>query len=176
MQPLGGSPPTPCAGPRPQDPPHEKEREKLHRMVQFRASGTVWASSYGRLTFQSLGPICRERAQKTMEIHPITSFRDGLGVELWPNYCSDLDHDLGGAACTQGGLGTPHMHMCRRLELHTGGGGNPPHVQEGGAAHGVGGTPAHKGGGTPPGEGGAAQRFCTIGGNPPPLVCIPTYC
>ena len=48
MQPLGGGTPTPCAGPRPQDQSHQKGHKKLHKMVQFRASGKVWASSYGR--------------------------------------------------------------------------------------------------------------------------------
>ena len=62
--PPWGFPPTPCAGPRPLDRSHKKELKKLHKMVKFRASETVWASSYGRFTFQSLKPLSRERAQK----------------------------------------------------------------------------------------------------------------
>ena len=33
---------------RPRDLSHKKDREKLGRMVQLRASGTVWASSYAK--------------------------------------------------------------------------------------------------------------------------------
>ena len=60
---------------------------------------------------------------------------------------------LGGAACTQGV-------------------GNPRLVQEAGAAHGVGGYPCTEGGGNLESKGGAAQRYCTIWGNPP-FVCTP---
>ena len=73
VQPLGGSPPHPlCRTQAPGPISPEKAQKKLYKMVQFRASGTVWASSYGRFTFQSLNP---SREKEHTNIYKMVKFR-----------------------------------------------------------------------------------------------------
>ena len=63
------------------------------------------------------------------------------------------------------------MHMCRRLELHTGGVGTPPMCRRAGL-HTGGGVPLHTRGGTPPGEGGVHKDFAQLGVTPPSCALL----